>query len=427
MLIGVSALGVFDGRAFPFSGNAPGVEGHATILDNILADDFLSRGNGWLSPLWIYFLMLIGGVAFAFMAQRLEAIPALLLCVSVFGGVGLLDVKVLFARNIDWDLSFMFIEYSSIFILTVAAKYVMEERNKKFVRTAFSKYVAPAVVDSILKDPSKLTVGGEKRDLTILFSDIRGFTTFSERMDAKALSSFLNDYLGIQTKIVFSNEGTLDKYIGDAIMAFWGAPLAQPHHASNSCAAAVSMMKALAEHRERFKAQYGVDVEIGIGLNTGQVSVGNMGSNDNFSYTVIGDHVNLASRLEGLTKYYGVAIVTTRYSFDSIEAAGDVIPAHRVLDFVKVKGKRNAVELIQLLEQDYPEGGLAAFESARSLYREQRWDEAIQAFQSANHLLTRPENSKMDGPCAMYLDRCAQFKASPPGADWDGTWEMHSK
>ena len=400
------------------------------ILDNLMSNDFLTRGSGWSDTRWLYVIMVVGGVLFAFFTQKLEAIPALLLTLFAFASIGLFDVKVLFEQNnVNWNTSFFFIELSSLFIFTMAAKYVIEENNKKFVRGAFAKYVAPAVVDSIMKDPTKLTVGGEKRELTILFSDIRSFTTFSEKMDAKALSSFLNDYLGIMTKIVFANEGTLDKYIGDAIMAFWGAPLDQPKHAKNACMAAFEMMQALAEHKERFRTQYGVEVDIGIGLNSGVVSVGNMGSCDNFAYTVIGDHVNLASRLEGLTKYYGASIVTSRFTFDSVSASGGTTLPHRVLDFVKVKGKKNAVELIQVLDRKVSDQALRCFEEARQLYQKQKWDEAIALFKKANELTlgSAAKLGEMDGPCRMYVERCEELKATSPGPDWDGTWEMHSK
>ncbi|MCM2322131.1 MAG: adenylate/guanylate cyclase domain-containing protein [Oligoflexia bacterium] len=427
VLVGPTALGIYDMRAFPFDTNVPGVEGHATILDNILSGDFLRRGTGPSSWIWIFLFMTIGAMSFGYATQRLEAVPALALFVGLFAVIGLIDLKLFFERqNINWDTSFLLFELFSIFVVTVAAKYVIEERSKKFVRGAFAKYVAPAVVDSILKDPAKLSVGGVKKDLTIMFSDIRSFTTFSERMDAKALAAFLNEYLGTMTEIVFAHEGTLDKYIGDAIMAFWGAPLDQKNHAENACQTAIKMMAALHANKDRFKTQYGIDVNIGVGINSGAVSVGNMGSNNNFAYTVIGDHVNLASRLEGLTKAYGVTILTTRFTFDEIDKAGGARPPHRVLDHVKVKGKKKAVELIQVLDREYRPEGLKLFEEARSLYSQQKWDEASALFVRANELLrVAPGND--DGPSVEYQERCRTFKAQPPASDWDGSWEMHTK
>jgi len=425
VLIGVTALGVFDMRAFPFETNSPGVEGHAYILDNILSGDFMDSGRS--NSLWLFLLLSLGAVAFAIATERLQSIPALLLFLTLMTGMSIVDLKVLFENQINWNTGLFYAEFVAIFVFTLAIKYVVEERNKKFIRDAFSKYVAPAVVDSILKDPSKLTVGGEKRDLTILFSDIRGFTTFSEKMDAKELAGFLNDYLGQMTDIVFETGGTLDKYIGDAVMAFWGAPVDQPQHASNSLRAAREMQKKLATLRPLYKEKYGVDVQIGIGINSGTVNVGNMGSERIFEYTVIGDHVNLASRLEGLTKPYHAGILTTRFTFDMITQAQGEYPAHRTLDFVKVKGKKLAVELIEIYEQDRKPAGTARFEEARKLYTQQKWEEAIAAFREAITLFKELDGIEEDGPSLMYIERCEDFKKAPPGTDWDGSWEMHSK
>ena len=426
VLIGLSAVGVFDMRAFPFDSNTPGVEGHANILDNILSGDMLQRGSGTTGSTWLLLLMTLGALVFAYITQRLESIPALLLFVFSVGGFTVFDLKVLFNNNINWNTSLLYIEVVIIFAFTLAIKYVLEEKNKKFIKGAFSKYVAPAIVDSILKDPSKLSVGGEEKELTILFSDIRSFTSFSEKMDAKALAKFLNDYLSIMTDIVFDNEGTLDKYIGDAVMAFWGAPLDQPKHAYNACNAAIKMMAALHEHQPRFKRDYGIDVNIGIGINSGPVNVGNMGSERIFEYTVIGDHVNLASRLEGLTKPYKSSIVTTRFTYDCISGANCEGLPHRTLDFVKVKGKKKAVELIQVFDRPYSAEGLKLFEEARQLYSKQQWDKAVEAFNASNKILQlSPEIP--DGPSLVYVERCTEFKQNPPAADWDGSWEMHSK
>lgn len=426
VLIGLSAIGVYDMRAFPFDSNVAGVEGHASILDNLLSNDFIVRGGGNTGWLIMLALMIFGALAFGYAIQRLESVPALVLFIVVFSGLSVVDVKVFFANNVNWESGFLYLELLAIFVMTLAAKYVIEERSKKFVKGAFAKYVAPAVVDSILKDPTKLSVGGEKRDLTILFSDIRGFTTFSERMDAKALAAFLNDYLGIMTQIVFAHQGTLDKYIGDAVMAFWGAPLDQKKHAENALIAARAMMKALAENKERFLKQYGVEVNVGVGINSGAVNVGNMGSSNNFAYTVIGDHVNLASRLEGLTKPYHVNILTTRFTLDALTGAGATPPPHRTLDHVKVKGKKKAVELIQVLDHDLPREVLQMFEEARELYQFQHWDEAIEKFKGVNAKVLSLTGAS-DGPSEMYIERCQEFKSNPPPAGWDGSWEMTSK
>jgi adenylate cyclase len=418
VLVGVTALGVFDMRAFPFDSNVPGTEGHATILDNLLSNDFLSIGGIRHETYAVVMLltMLVMGIAFAMATERLESIPALILGAVVFSALGFIDFQLLFSRNIHWDFSFLYAELGLIFVLTTAIKYVLEERNKKFIKGAFSKYVAPAIVDSILKDPTKLSVGGERRELSILFSDIRGFTTMSEKMQPKQLATFLNDYLGIMTDVVFDTQGTLDKYIGDAVMAFWGAPLDQADHASNACEAARIMMRKLAENRARFQEQYGVVVDIGIGINSGGVNVGNMGSERIFEYTVIGDHVNLASRLEGLTKEYQASILTSRFTMDDIARSGRPLPPHRTLDFVKVKGKNEAIELVQIFETEPDPEAIRLFDEARKLYAQRRWDEAIALFRKVG-----------DGTSSMYIERCESFRSDPPEDGWDGSWKMTTK
>ncbi len=426
VLVGIGAL-TFDERTFPFDNLIPGVDGHANALDNLLSGDMLVQHRGPSNRLVLFLLMTLGAIVFAFLAQKLESVPALLMFLFLMSGMNYVDLKLLFANGVNWTSTFLYIEYFGIFVLTMALKYVLEERNRKFIRGAFSKYVSPAIVDSILKDPAKLVVGGERKELSILFSDIRGFTTFSEEMDAKKLTSFLNDYLGLMTDIVFEFGGTLDKYIGDAVMAFWGAPLDQPQHALNACKASAKMMQVLTENQERFKRDYGIDVHIGIGVNSGTVSVGNMGSDRIFEYTVIGDHVNLASRMEGLTKYYGVSIVTSRFTFDCITGNGQEVPSHRLLDLVKVKGKKHAVELIQVLDREYPADALAAYAKGRALYANRQWDAAIAAFQGASALLTAGQANQEDGPCQLFVERCRTFKETPPEADWDGSWEMLSK
>jgi adenylate cyclase len=425
VFIGVTAIGIFDMRAFPFDSNTAGVEGHANILDNLLAGDMLRHGDDQTGTIWLFIIMTVGALLFAYAVERLESVPALLLFVAAMGGGYFVDQKLLFEANESWNTSILMIEITTMFVFTFAIKYILEEKNKKFIRGAFAKYVSPSIIDSIMKDPSKLTVGGEKRDLTIVFSDIRSFTSFSEKMDAKALSTFLNDYLGRMTDVVFETEGTLDKYIGDAVMAFWGAPLDQPKHAANACRAAIKMQQILRDQRPYFKEKYDIEVNVGIGINSGPVSVGNMGSERIFEYTVIGDHVNLASRIEGLTKDYHSTILTTRFTLDLVKESGEPLPPHRVLDSVKVKGKKVAVELIQILDAEYPKEGLELFQEARALYTAQKWDEAIAKFEaSAKALAVDGAEDKMS---LEFIERSKEFKINPPGADWDGAWVMLTK
>jgi adenylate cyclase len=423
VIIGVTAIGAFDMRTFPYGSNIPGVEGHANILENILSGTLLEHGSSRLGTIVIFLLMTVGTLLFAYAAEKFEAVPALLLFVAVTLGLGFTDIKILFETyNQNWNTGFFTLEVLTVFVLTLALKYVTEEKNKKFVKGAFAKYVSPSIIDDIMADPTKLRVGGERRDLTIVFSDIRSFTSFSENMEATRLAKFLNDYLGLMTEIVFECQGTLDKYIGDAVMAFWGAPTPQPGHAGNAIRAAIRMQQVLNEHHARYQSQYGVDVQVGIGINSGPVNVGNMGSERIFEYTVIGDHVNLASRVEGLTKTYGVKILATRFTLDEMEKFGEVPPAHRSLDFVKVKGKKQAVELIQIFEKEPSPLALARFGKGRNHYARQEWDLAIEEFQITKNLM-----GGSDGPSQMYIERCEEFKKNPPELDWHGEWEMHSK
>ncbi|MBL7714873.1 MAG: adenylate/guanylate cyclase domain-containing protein [Bdellovibrionales bacterium] len=424
-IVGISAIGIFDIRAFPFDSNTPGVEGQATILDNLMAGDMMTRGPAY-SVVLIAALMLIGGLFFAHGMSLLESIPSLLLFTGILAGMLLIDLKILFSNQININSSLLYLELFAVFVSTLAIKYVLEEQKKKFIRGAFSKYVAPSIVNSILKDPTKLSVGGDRKDLTIVFSDIRGFTTFSEKMDARQLTHFLNDYLGKMTDLVFEHGGTLDKYIGDAVMAFWGAPLENENHEKGALEAAIQMQKVLSANRERYKKDYGIDVDIGIGLNTGSVSVGNMGSDRIFEYTVIGDHVNLSSRLEGLTKHYGVQILTSEYTIGGMRQKKQTPPAHRVLDRVKVKGKTQAIDLIEVFAEIPAPTLLDSYQKGRDAYRAARWKEAIEAFETCNQI-SQKNVGKPDGPSQLLIERCNQLKLLPQNTEWDGSWEMQSK
>jgi adenylate cyclase len=426
VFFGVSAIGIYDMRAFPFDSNTPGVEGHATAFDNLMSNDELKSASA-INLKWLPIALLwICGLLFAFTFSRLQAIPSLAVFLAFMAGFGLFDLKVLFANNINLATAFLLLETLAIFALILSIRYILEERNKKFVRDAFSKYLAPQVVDLVLEDPTKLTVGGERKEMTILFSDLRGFTSFSENMDPKTLTQFLNEYLSEMTDIVFENKGTLDKYIGDAVMAFWGAPLDQPDHAALAWSAAIQMNKRLAEIAPDFKARFGIDVSAGIGINSGVVSVGNMGSKRIFEYTVIGDHVNLASRLESLTRLYGCDLLTTRESFELIPEAERRSFHVRLLDSVKVKGKKNAVDVITMSDTPFPEEVLNGFDQGKTMFRERKWDEAKACFAAANEASLRL-TGKADGPSEMYLERCDDFSETPPPEDWDGSIEMRKK
>jgi adenylate cyclase len=426
VLFGVSATGIYDMRAFPFDFNTPGVEGHATAAANLIQHDELRSASG-IHMQWIPLACLIVlGVLFSYAFSTLQAIPSLVLFVGFMLTFGLIDIRLLFSNNINLPTAFLILEILTIFGLILSVRYILEERKKKYVREAFSKYLAPQVVDLVLKDPSKLTVGGERKELTVLFSDLRGFTSFSENMDPKTLTQLLNEYLSEMTEIIFEHGGTLDKYIGDAIMAFWGAPLDQSDHAERAWSAAVAMTKRLKEIAPDFKKRYGIEVGAGIGINSGVVSVGNMGSKRIFAYTVIGDHVNLASRLESLTRLYGCDILTTQECLERIPPADRERFHCRTLDSVKVKGKKNAVGLISLSDQPTPAKVTEKFEEGKSAFRNRQWNDAARLFQEASSI-SKETTGSPDEPSEVYIERCDDFKANPPPATWDGSIEMRKK
>lgn len=427
VFFGVSAIGLFDMRAFPFDSNTPGVEGHATAADSILSGDELRSASSIQMP-WLPMALLISlGLLFGYFFAGMGAIPSLLIFTGFAVGAGVFDVKVLFGKyDINLPTSFLLIEISMIFTLILSIRYVLEEKNKKFIKGAFSKYLAPAVVDFVLKNPSALTVGGERKELTILFSDLRGFTTFSEKMDPKTLSQFLNEYLSEMTEVIFQHQGTLDKYIGDAIMAFWGAPLDQPDHAERAWKAAIAMQQRLKEITPGFKQKYGIDVSIGVGIHSGVVSVGNMGSKRIFAYTVIGDHVNLSSRLESLTRQYGAEILTTQDTLSAIPESERQKNHARAIDSVIVKGKTKPVDLIQVSSQPFDAKLLEEFNLALKEFRSRLWDQAIARFQTVNEGFKKLYGD-VDTVSEMFIERCEEYKKDPPDENWDGTIQMRKK
>ena len=312
-------------------------------------------------------------------------------------------------------------EIASIFMAITIYRYLTEEKEKRVVRNAFQFYLTKSVVDAVLKDTSRLKLGGEKKELTALFSDIRGFTTISERLQPEELVHLLNSYLTPMTDIVFQHEGTLDKYMGDAIMAIFGAPVDQPDHATRACITALDMMARLNELQAKWRAEGLPEVDIGIGLNSGMMVVGNMGSAMRFDYTVMGDNVNLASRLEGINKEYGTNIVISENTLAL--AKNDVYV--RELDAVRVKGKRDPVRIFELRGRGKPEAMeaefIATFESGIAHYRGQRWDDAITSFSRCLAMKDTDYCSKK------YLDRVRSMQEDPPGEGWDGVYTMKTK
>jgi adenylate cyclase len=303
---------------------------------------------------------------------------------------------------------------------------LFEEKEKRRVRSAFGQYLSPEVIRRLLLNPR--LVEPKKTDITVMFSDIRGFTTISEKLDAQDLALFLNQYLSDMTGLVFEHHGTLDKYIGDAVMAFWGAPFEEPGHAGRACNTALKMMVRVREMQKKWEAEGKPHLDIGIGLNTGVASVGNMGSALRYGYTALGDTVNLSSRLEGLNKDYGTHILVNETTFVAAKDEGFLF---RELDLIRVKGKLQPVTIYELIGRageastygtlEEVRARLDAFVHARDLYRKRQWEESQKAFQTV--LDKWPD----DGPSRTYWKRCQDYLFDEPPTGWDGVFTMTHK
>jgi adenylate cyclase len=418
VLIGASATGIGDLRATPFGGiDFPGVEIHANLIDNILNQQFLVKhGPQFLADIGFIFLFGVPlGLWLALVQPRWMALGLVLLV--PFGAV------VYWAFLHGWWLNFI---VPALFTLVPNVSLValyrvfFEEQEKRKIRGAFQQYVSPEVIRRLLSDPER--VKPRKTEVTVLFSDIRGFTTISEKLDAQELAALLNAYLTDMTKIIFRHQGTLDKYIGDAVMAIWGAPFDAPDHAAKCCAAAVAMLSKLSDMQKDWRQRGFPELDIGIGINTGVASVGNMGSTLRYGYTAMGDSVNLASRLEGLNKEYGTRIVISESTRREIQN-DDLI--FRELDLIRVKGKQQPVTIYEVLSADAAANGgkelAELFGRGRDAYKLQDWRTAKSLFEE---VLVRWPN---DTPAQIFAARCEEYLAEKPAVDWDGVYEMKHK
>ena len=428
VFVGGTALGIGDLRNTPFEKQGSGymgVEVHANILDNLLHSaepqrTFLIRGfNEEIVD--IAFIVFFGiGLGLWFGRSR-PLIATLAAMVTL--GAFLWFVYYGFAH---WGRWYSFVIPAATLVGSYASitsfRVIHEEREKRKIRKTFSQYLSPGVIELIEKDPQKyIRPGGEVKNLTVMFSDIRDFTTLSEGLTPDDLVHLLNQYLSAMTDILFRNLGTLDKYIGDAIMAFWGSPYPQQDHAYRACCCALEMIAGLEELNRKWTEQGGRQIAIGIGLNTGPVNVGNMGSDKRLAWTVMGDNVNLASRLEGLTKQYRSRLIISESTYHQV--ASQFVA--REVDRIRVKGKKQPVVIYELLapiaERQAYTTLLTQFNAALEVYRTQNWREAAGKF---GELLAVYPN---DGPTQVLLQRCLEFMEEAPDHDWDGVYVMKSK
>ncbi|HTJ57392.1 MAG TPA: adenylate/guanylate cyclase domain-containing protein [Devosiaceae bacterium] len=418
ILVGTSAVGLRDLVATPTDASMPGVRVHAEIIDQILGKTFISRPD-WARGAEIFAALVLGFILVA-IAQRAGAIAsaggAIVLVAVALGGswAGFVDGQLLLDPILPAGAVL------AVFAVTMPLLLLLTDREKQFVRGAFGRYLAPSLVERLSDNPNALKLGGETRELTTLFSDIRGFTSMSEKLEPDALTDLLNSFLTPMTDVLLNSEATIDKYMGDAIMAFWNAPLDIADHRRKSCLAALQMLDAL----NRLNAERGSQIRIGVGLNTGNACVGNLGSAQRFSYSAIGDSVNLASRVEGLTKSYGVSILTTEAT-----RAGAAELAFLEADLVRVVGRREPVPVHVLLgdaaHAETPEFRALAAAHARLIaaYRAIEVEAAEAALAEAT-ALAPPDFAKFYD---LYAERLGEMRQAPPLAGWDGVFTSRQK
>lgn len=416
LMMGPTAMAINDMRANPFDPTFNGVEQHAAVIDNIVSQRFFKRPSDIYRTEMIVVLCIaiVFSILLAYSSALVSAVGALLLSIGYF----YVDRHFWFGKGIWVYMGMPYIQISGLFMTVTLYKYFTEEREKKKVKGAFQHYLSPDVMNQVLDNPDKLKLGGERRECTVFFSDVRGFTTISESLSPEKLCELMNDYLSPMTEIILRSGGVLDKYIGDAIMAFWGAPIDRPDQADVAARVVLEMMERLEVIRREFPAKGFPPVDIGCGLNTGQMSVGNMGSSERFAYTVMGDSVNLGARLESITKEYGVRSIMSEYTAARLTNRNAYFL--RDMDDIVVKGKKDPVKIFELIHpmilpnEQAIRDLLGEFQWARESYRAQDWPKARKHLEAC--LMIRPT----DGPTQMYMERIGEMEGAPFIENWDG-------
>lgn len=418
---GISAVGLQDLKITPYSTFLSGVEKHANVIHNILHQNYLTRGD-WSVYIDII-LIIVFGLILGLALPKLPIKLTILLPLSL-GLIYLIFIEYMFIyKGIDINVVYPLLEIIFVYTAVTIYNYMTEEKQKKFIQNAFAQYLSPEVINNLIKDPSKLKLGGERKVLTAFFSDVAGFSAISEKLSPEELVELLNIYLTEMTDIIMKYGGTVDKFEGDAIIAFYGAPLSFEDHATKACLTAIDMQKKLNELRLQWKSEGRPELFVRIGLNTGPMVVGNMGSKNRMDYTMMGDSVNLASRLEGVNKQYGTYTIIGESTFNESKS---MIVA-RELDVIRVVGKKEPTVIYELIGR---KGEVEPrkieiteiFQKGLSHYKNQHWDEAIKCFSES---LEIDEN---DAPSMTFLERCLEFQASPSfKKTWDGVHEMKTK
>ncbi len=425
-MIGSSAATLGDLKTTPLTPTYPGVLIHSTVVSNILRADHLERISEFVRMPWALILIYLTAFCVLLGVNPVIRFGIPLGVIAAYVALALLQFKF---ANKWWDLASPLICFGGTFFTSLMYMIFVEGKEKKKIQETLGKYLPPSVISEMIANGSDLRAEiGKKTELSILFSDIRGFTTLSEKLPPEKVVAVLNSYLGRMTDVVFEHGGTLDKFIGDAIMCFWGAPVENRDHAFMATRCALSMIDHLAQLKKEWSQSAtdpGVDLQIGIGINTGVVIVGNIGSEKKLDYTVIGDNVNLASRLEGLTKQYKSQLIIGERTR---ELLGDRILV-RTADKVKVVGKNSAVKIFEPLCESTSANAnqvrslIAAYENAWSLYEQGQFAKARQGFENI-----LKEGHPEDGLSKVYVERCQYFIDNPPqSGDWDGVFVAKSK
>ncbi|MFZ5522607.1 MAG: CHASE2 domain-containing protein [Pseudomonadota bacterium] len=419
VLVGTTAPGLMDMRSTPVAEVYPGVEVHANMISGIL-DQNLKERPAYMLGAEVVWLLLIG-IAMSFLLPQLSPAKAIMVSGFFFAGTGGLSLASWQYGNVLMPVANSWVMIALIFALDMSYGYFVESRTKRQITGLFGQYVPSELVEEMAKHPESVSMEGESREMTILFSDVRGFTSISEGLDPKELTLLMHEFLTPLSRVIYKHRGTIDKYMGDCIMAFWGAPLSDAAHAHNAILAGIEMQQALEKLQPRFKERGWPEIHVGVGINTGRVSVGNMGSELRVAYTVMGDEVNLASRLEGITKQYGVGIIVGENTRNAVK---DFV--YRELDHVRVKGKDKPVAIYEPIGpaakvSSAMHDEIKLFHEMRRLYRKQDWDQA--ELQLMNLQRMSPDTALYH----IYIRRIAYFRKNPQAADWDGVFVFDTK